>query len=159
MAVFALAVVLICRTPLTPRHNWRLAAEYSLVVLGMLLFSERTWKHHCVTLLLPFTVLVYHLSTFRSGRVLRTYLVVTLAATTLLLASTITGLGKTWSEFGKLAEVYGAYVWAYLLLAAGLVVVLRDGQAFASAETSPPEPVVAKQSEHVWDSTHWQQSA
>ena len=30
--------------------------EFSVVVLGMLLFCERTWKHHCVTLLLPFTV-------------------------------------------------------------------------------------------------------
>ena len=25
----------------------------------MLLFSERTWKHHCVTLMLPFAVLSY----------------------------------------------------------------------------------------------------
>lgn len=34
------------------------AAECSLIVLGMLLFSERTWKHHATTLLLPLAVLV-----------------------------------------------------------------------------------------------------
>src|SRR5919199_473268 len=34
MALFALAVVWPCRTPTTPRHGWRLAAEFSLVVLG-----------------------------------------------------------------------------------------------------------------------------
>ena len=79
MAAFALAVVLVCRTPLGQRAGWCLAAEYSLVMLGMLLFSERTWKHHCVMLLLPFAVLVYHAAVVRSGRVLRTYLVATLA--------------------------------------------------------------------------------
>ncbi len=67
MALFALAVVWTCRTPTEPRQGWRLAAEYSLVVLGMLLFSERTWKHHCVTLLLPFAVLCYYLFACRPG--------------------------------------------------------------------------------------------
>ena len=35
------------------RQGWRFAAECGLIVLGMLLFSERTWKHHAVTLLIP----------------------------------------------------------------------------------------------------------
>src|SRR5205823_14206012 len=35
------------RRPLAT-NLWPLAAEFSLIVLGMLLFSERTWKHHCV---------------------------------------------------------------------------------------------------------------
>src|SRR5262249_17996083 len=50
MGMFALLVVWACRTPTTQRASWRMAAEFGLVVLGMLLFSERTWKHHCVTL-------------------------------------------------------------------------------------------------------------
>ena len=62
MAAFALFVVWTCRTPTDTRQGWRLAAEYAVVVLGMLLFSERTWKHHCVTLLLPFAVLCYYLA-------------------------------------------------------------------------------------------------
>src|SRR5437762_12357552 len=46
--------------PLYP--GWPAAAEFALIVLGMLLFSERTWKHHCVTLMLPFGVLCYYLA-------------------------------------------------------------------------------------------------
>src|SRR5262249_55549032 len=60
MLAFAATVVWSCRTPTEPRQGWRLAAEFSVVVLGMLLFSERTWKHHCVTLVLPFAVLSYY---------------------------------------------------------------------------------------------------
>jgi uncharacterized membrane protein len=59
---FLVLMALVCRAPIRPvesRHGWRLAAEFSLILVAMLLFSERTWKHHCVTLLLPFAVLSY----------------------------------------------------------------------------------------------------
>ncbi|MFO0970319.1 MAG: glycosyltransferase family 87 protein, partial [Gemmataceae bacterium] len=56
MAAFGLVILLVCRTPAADRSHWRLWAEFSLIALGMLLFSERTWKHHCVTLLLPIAV-------------------------------------------------------------------------------------------------------
>ena len=62
MALFVVVVVWSCRTPLMPRYDWPLAAEFSIVLLGMLLFSERTWKHHCVTMVLPFAVLTYYLA-------------------------------------------------------------------------------------------------
>jgi hypothetical protein len=122
MALFALVVVWSCRTPTATRRSWRLAAEFGLITLGMLLFSERTWKHHCVTLILPFAVIVYHLATFRTGPWLRRYLAGTLLAAALLMASTSTSLLE---GLAKLSQVYGAYVWAYLLLAAALVVLLR----------------------------------
>ncbi len=61
MAAFALVVVWRLRTRTEPRRGWRLSAEFSFILLGMLLFSERTWKHHCVTLVLPFAVLCYYL--------------------------------------------------------------------------------------------------
>ncbi len=138
MALFALLVVWTCRIPITRRRSgWRLVAEFSLVVLGMLLFSERTWKHHCVTLLLPFAVLAYYLGACRPARALRNYLIATLVLVVLLMTTTSTGLfgggnegrealARTWKEpeFAKLAQVYGAYVWAYLLLSAALVVLL-----------------------------------
>lgn len=65
--LFLALMVVICRAPVRAagmaksdvRRDWRLAAEYSLLLVAMLLFSERTWKHHCVTLLLPFSVLCY----------------------------------------------------------------------------------------------------
>ncbi len=148
MALFALAVVWRCRTPVVPRENWRLSAEFSLILLGMLLFSERTWKHHCVTLVLPFAVLCYYLATRAMSRWTRWGLVGCLAAVTLLMASTSSGLfaddsaraGDVADQFAKQAQVYGAYVWAFLLLAAALVVVLRRpavGSDFASTNAAP----------------------
>jgi hypothetical protein len=138
MAVFAGLALGCCRTPTRPRQSWRLAAEYGLVVLGMLLFSERTWKHHCVTLLVPFAVLTYHLALCRPGRGLRAYLVATLAAVQLLIAATSTSLLP--DDVAKLAQVYGAYVWSFLLLAAALAVVLRRGAAGAGADLLEPAP-------------------
>jgi hypothetical protein len=135
-ALFALLVVWSCRTPTAPRGGWRLAAEFSLVLLGMLLFSERTWKHHCVTLALPFTVLCYFLAACRPGPALRAYLLASLAVVAVLLFSTTSfqaGEGgrhpAQYGTFAKQAQVYGAYVWAYLVLIAVLVVLQRTPAA------------------------------
>jgi len=125
MIAFAGLVVWSCRTPIRARHGWRLAAEFSLVVVGMLIFSERTWKHHCVTLALPFAVLTYFLGVCRPGRILRAYLVSSLlAAFTLMLLTSTPGL-TAFDEIARKAEVYGAYVWAYFVLVAALVTILR----------------------------------
>lgn len=116
-----------CRTPVEPRRSWRLAAEFSLVILGMLLFSERTWKHHCVTLLLPWAVLCYYLAVCRPHWLLRWYLVGSVVAVVLLMFSTSTfKVFPRWDETAKLAQVYGAYVWAYIVLAAALMAILRQ---------------------------------
>jgi alpha-1,2-mannosyltransferase len=127
--------------PTLPR--WRLAAEFSLVLLGMLLFSERTWKHHCVTLLLPFAVLTYYLAVCRPGPLLRAYLIGSLAAVLLLMTSTSTnGIWEVIDEAAKRAQVYGAYVWAYLVLVAALVVILRRREAI------PREPGTVEDLSH-----------
>jgi hypothetical protein len=124
MAVFVLVVVCVCRQPTDQRERWQLAAEYGLILVGMLLFSERTWKHHCVTLLIPFGVLVYYLATGNPGPRMKRFVVVTLVLAGLLMMSTGTGWGKDMSRWGKLAQVYGAYVWVNLLLAGALAFVL-----------------------------------
>jgi hypothetical protein len=150
MALFAGLIAASCRTPTPPRRGWRLAAEFSLVVLGMLLFSERTWKHHCVTLVLPFAVLSYYLAVCRPGRGLRGYLLGSLLAALLLMTSTsTTGWWKRLDEAAKMAQVYGAYVWAYLVLAAALVVILRRAakveglpQTAVTAESQFPTPTL-----------------
>jgi alpha-1,2-mannosyltransferase len=121
MVLFAGLVAWSCRTPLATGERWRLAAEFSLVVLGMLLFSERTWKHHYVTLILPVAVLVYR----GSAGVSRRLAFGTLSAATLLMAATGTGIPGIPERVGKLAEVYGAYLWANLLLVGALIVLLR----------------------------------
>jgi hypothetical protein len=136
MALFALAIVVTCRTPTEPRQGWRLAAEYSLVVLGMLLFSERTWKHHCVTLLLPFAVLSYQLSAGRPRPARAWGIAAVLAASALLMASTSTVLPK---DFAKQAQVYGAYTASHILLAAALLAMLgrRGGDTGSLPDPDP----------------------
>src|SRR6185437_11924944 len=120
MGLFALLVVWVCRTPTTSRDNWRLSAEFSVVLLGMLMFSERTWKHHCVTLVVPFAVICYHLATCSPGRGLRAYLIGSLVASMLLMATTSTTLqdsaghhDRLYQLFAKQAQVYGAFVVSY----------------------------------------------
>jgi hypothetical protein len=145
MAVFLLLVLWTCRTSTSSRQGWRLAAEYSIVVLGMLLFSERTWKHHAVTLVLPFAVVCYCLATGHHGWRMRAYLAGSLASATLLIASTSTlafkestsGLVHIWDQLGKSAQVCGAFVWAYLILLVALVVLLRTKDQPASAVATP----------------------
>jgi alpha-1,2-mannosyltransferase len=136
MATFSAIAIWCCRTPTRPRANAALAAEYALVVLGMLLFSERTWKHHSVTLVLPFGVLCYYVASGHAGRRMRTYLIGTLVAVEAALATTSTGLLP--DSWAKLGQVYGAYTIGFVLLAAALVVVLRNGLPSAAAELPIP---------------------
>jgi hypothetical protein len=145
MGLFALLVVWTCRTPTTPRTNWRLAAEFSIVLLGMLLFSERTWKHHCVTLVLPFAVICYYLATDSPGKGLRAYLIGSLAACVLLMATTSTAVSDTavrpvhlYQIFAKQAQVYGAFVLVYCVLLTALVVLLRLPASTAHAAVRLP---------------------
>jgi alpha-1,2-mannosyltransferase len=140
MGLFALLIVWVCRTPTMPRENWRLSAEFSMVLLGMLMFSERTWKHHCVTLVVPFAVICYHLATCSPGKGLRAYLIVSLAASMLLMATTSTTLqdgaghhDRLYQLFAKQAQVYGAFVAAYFVLLAALVALLRHPSSRAPA--------------------------
>ena len=71
--VKALAVGLVallaffCRTDPKDRRDPRLLGEIALVALTMLFVSERSWKHHFVTLLLPYTYLVWEIYSPRKG--------------------------------------------------------------------------------------------
>jgi alpha-1,2-mannosyltransferase len=158
MVVFALVVVWRLRTPTEPRRGWRLSAEFGFILLGMLLFSERTWKHHCVTLVLPFAVLCYYLATQPVRPAARWGLIGCLTAASLFMLSTSSGLftddsakgGDVAGLFGKQAQVYGAYVWAYLVLATALAMILRpmktaSGLSFDASFALDPSPGVARQ--------------
>jgi hypothetical protein len=118
MGLFVLGVVLLCRADRGDRQGWRFAAECSLIVLGMLLFSERTWKHHAVTLIIPAAVLAHAASLDLRPR--RIVLVGLLLAAGLLM--TVPGLFGP--VVGDLGMVYGTYTWAFLALTTGVVLVL-----------------------------------
>lgn len=133
MFAFLILLIWTCQPSTEIRHGWRLVGEGALVTLGMLLFSERTWKHHAVTLILPFAVLIWGLCRLPLHRRARLGLVALLVISMGLLL--IPGLGSSgksrlevWKnpDFAKLAQVYGAYTWAFLLLAAGLVFLLKQ---------------------------------
>jgi len=79
-----------------------------------------------VTLLVPFCVLSYYLAAGQPGPRTKRFVIAMLVAAALLMAATSTGLSTSLERGGKLAQVYGAYVWANLALAAALAVVLRQ---------------------------------
>jgi alpha-1,2-mannosyltransferase len=153
-------MVWLCRAPVRSaeaaaadvRRGWRLAAEYSLILVGMLVFSERTWKHHCVTLILPFVVLSYGAFADGFSRRVRVVARVCLftAAAAVLLPTSLEAFGDvTLADLGtvdpqardilrlnpnsprELAQVYGSYLWGFAALLVGLGTMLasRDGQS------------------------------
>jgi alpha-1,2-mannosyltransferase len=108
----------LCRTKTTRRDDPRLLGEFALIVLVMLFVSERSWKHHFVTLLLPITYLTYRAFDPRLPN-----------RTRMLLWSALLGAGflmaTTSSEFGglffhrdghKIAQFYGMFFWAGAVL-------------------------------------------
>jgi len=122
LAAYALLIIVMCRSPRSKRQGLRFAAECSLIVLGMLFFSERTWKHHAVTLLLPFAVISLAMFTERSR----------LLACILIAVAVLTNLpGLLPAHAADLAMVYGSYTAAFVLLTIGVCVVQmhRSGQA------------------------------
>jgi alpha-1,2-mannosyltransferase len=129
-----------CRTPIQPRTQSRLAAEYAVIVLGMLLFSERTWKHHCVTLLLPFAVLCYQATTAQLTRGQRYWLWGAMGLAVALMTTTSTSLWEDffdWKMGAKLAQAYGAYVLADLVLLSAVLWVLRSPAKTTAALSLP----------------------
>ena len=128
-ATFVVAVVVLCRAPRAERHGWRFAAECGLIVLGMLLFSERTWKHHAVTLLIPAAALAYAV-TLDLSRHSRRVVVGSLIASALLM--TLPGLFGTRGQ--DLALVYGTHTGAFLSLSVGVCLILSHGLRQKSGE-------------------------
>ncbi len=180
--LFLVAMAWLCRTPVRPtvwapapaRCGPAVAAEFSFVLIGMLLFSERTWKHHCVMLLLPMVALVAAVCSSAVRRPLRLWLGAALGVAVLMISATSSGLvgedapkassqlsglalvvgplaytGAVESDMttklgfvldspGKIAQVYGIYTAAFVILLVGLGVLIRNRRAFVTV--SPPAP-------------------
>ena len=89
----------------------------------MLLFSERTWKHHCVTLLLPFAVLSYGLATSYWSRGRKWAIGSVLTGTLLLMTTTSTSIyGETLS---RMEDQVGAT--SFVIGPAGLMAATQSG--------------------------------
>lgn len=121
----------VCRAPSDDRSNWRLAGEYSLVLIGMLLFSERSWKHHYVIMTLPFAVMVAQLWLGNPPQWMRRLLLgVIVFALLMMLAMNGEVIG--WIYHGvahKFVEGLGSYFWfAMASLAAISLVLIRHNR-------------------------------
>jgi alpha-1,2-mannosyltransferase len=110
-------LALFCRTQTQRRDDPRMLGEFALVVLTMLFVSERSWKHHYVTVLLPFTYLVYRLTLPTLARAARWTIAAALGLSALMMASTSSEVGGLLLEEGhKLAQGYGLFFWAGVVL-------------------------------------------
>ncbi len=134
--VFMLAVVL-ARSPVAVRRQgvW-FAAECGVILLGMLLFSERTWKHHATTTALPMAAIVGCWVFGGIGGRMRAYLLGTLVVSTLLM--TVPSLLPEDNGYDPQDDclVYGTHTAAFMLLTVALGVVMwkagKPGQAIVS---------------------------
>ena len=103
-----------------PRAGLRVAAEYSFIILGMLLFSERTWKHHGVVLMLPFLVAAAFYAARATGPRLRLGLAVANCVAFLLIAAPSLLGGDRQDE----ALAYGSHTVVFLIFFAQVCLVL-----------------------------------
>lgn len=149
MLAFGLLIVWTCR-PITELNRpadhpvlWpRLAAEWSLILVGMLLLSERTWKHHAVTLALPWAVVISNAWLTNRAGVRWTCILATVVS---LVGMWSTSTGLLDDRTAKLGQVYGGYTIAFLAITVALVVCLRSMPAnvrlgaFQSPDVGSPE--------------------
>ncbi len=109
----------VCRTPTQDRKDWRLSAEFALILLGMLFLSERSWKHHYVSVCVPVSVIVSHLWLRARTATERGLLAGSLVATFVLMASTSPELAGWIGPGGyghKYMQAGGAFFWAGVVL-------------------------------------------
>jgi len=111
-------LALLCRTSTANRRDPRLLGEASLVVLTMLFISERSWKHHYVTMLLPYTYLAGEFFSNRLSPRQRAIIAASWVASFCLMASTSTDIGGLFGEgqAHEIAQGYGAFLWAGVAL-------------------------------------------
>lgn len=138
----------LCRTRTERRDDPRLLGEFSLVVLTMLFVSERSWKHHYVTLLLPYTYLAYRVGVAGLTRRARWVLGGVLVLSAFLIATTSSEVGGFFSrgQGHKLAQAYGMFLWSgvvlYIATAWRVVVEGRVDPASIGLGKAPSTPAL-----------------
>jgi hypothetical protein len=107
-----------CRTRTDRRDDPRLLGEFARVVLTMLFVSERSWKHHFVTLLLPYTYLGYRVGVAAGPKLVRGLLGAAMVVSALFMATTSSELGGLFADNQghKIAQGYGMFLWAGVVL-------------------------------------------
>jgi hypothetical protein len=124
-----------CRTKASDRRDPRLLGEFALVVLTMLFVSERSWKHHYVTVLLPITYLTSEFFSPRVGPRGRGAIVLSWALAFSLMASTSPEIGGLFvdGQGHEIAQGYGLFMWAGVVLYATVAWRVWSGRKQAPA--------------------------
>ena len=84
----------------------------------MLFVSERSWKHHYVTLLLPYTYLAYRVGVAGLPKLTRSILGGVLVLSAFLIATTSSEVGGFFAhgQGHKVAQAYGMFLWSGVVL-------------------------------------------
>jgi hypothetical protein len=129
-----------CRTRDARRDDSRMLGEFALVVLTMLIVSERSWKHHFVTLLLPYAYLVHRAYVAPASWRLRCVLTAALWASVLLIFSTSSEVGGLFADGvgHKIALYYGMFFWGAVVL-----YVAAAWRVVAEREAGPDGPLLS----------------
>jgi alpha-1,2-mannosyltransferase len=156
----------LCRTKTERRDDPRLLGEFALVVLTMLFVSERSWKHHYVTLLLPYTYLAYRVGVAGLSRLNRSILGGVLILSAFLIATTSTEVGGFFAhgQGHKIAQAYGMFLWSGVVLYVATAWRVRVegkvapeeiglGAKLPSAALQGPHQHLASLVRRDWDST------
>ncbi|MBX3394951.1 MAG: DUF2029 domain-containing protein [Phycisphaerae bacterium] len=130
----------VCRTPTRDRRDPRLLLEFSMILLAMLLLSERTWKHHATTLPIVFIAVWYVLTCRPLTERFRAWFVAGLSAQLVLLVLLSEGILRD-----RLAERlldYGVFCWGLLLcfIQAGLLIIAVSAKRCSTVPSEYPEP-------------------
>ncbi len=129
-----------CRTKTTRRDDPRLFGEFALVVLTMLFVSERSWKAHYVTMVLPYAYLVARVSALPGPKSRKWGLAGLLLLSAFFMACTSSEFGFLFGEKGhKVAQFYGLFLLAGLVVYAATawrVVAERDTPLGLDGESS-----------------------
>lgn len=121
------ALAWLCRSPMDQRRDWRLPCEFGLVIIAMLMLSERSWKHHYVVMVVPFAALSACLFRAELSRAMRRYVMFTALGAGLLMYVISSDLAELFvPDLGdKYIDAYGSYFWGALAVFAALGAVLR----------------------------------
>ncbi len=149
-------LALFCRTKTTKRDDPRLLAEFSLVVLSMLFASERTWKHHFVTVVLPYAFLVSRIWPMPGPKLRKQVIAAGLFLSALLMACTSNDfaflIGK---NFYKVAQFYGFFLMSGVVLYVLTAWCLwREQHESPSSVDVPPRPHLAGASAREGDGSN-----
>jgi alpha-1,2-mannosyltransferase len=141
----------LCRTKTTDRRDPRLLGEISLIVLTMLFLSERSWKHHFVTVLLPYSYLVGEFFSNRLRPRSRALLVGSWALTFSLMAAASADLGGLFAEGQghEIAQGYGSFLWAGVVLYAMVAWRVWSRRTELNSPESPRIPALPTPRSHL----------